>query len=104
MTQLQNEKLETEEQPHLYRKDIDVTVTSVDKRHWYASTHWYKVSVTVESDEYQLTYTDTFKGSGAFGCPSQWEYNEGDIVTAKLYSWVMDSTGEVVKRQINQVY
>lgn len=104
MVQVQNKKVETKEEPHLYWKDIDVTVTSVDKRHWYALTHWYEVIVTVESDEYQLTYTETFNGSGVFGCPSQWEYSEGDIVKAQLYSWVMDSTGEVVKRQINQVY
>lgn len=100
----QNEKLGTNEEPHLYWKDIDVVVTSVNKKHWYASTHWYEVRVTVESEQYQLTYTDTFKGSGAFGCPSQWGYSEGDIVTAELYSWVMDSTGEVLKRQIHRVY
>ena len=94
---VQSEKTQVKEEPHLYWKDIDVVVTSVDKKHWYASTHWYEVRVTVESEEYQLTYTDTFKGSGAFGCPSQWEYSEGDIVTAELYSWVIDSTGEVVK-------
>lgn len=92
------------EQPHLYWKDIDVVVTSVDKKHWYASTHWYEVKVSVKSEEYQLTFTETFKGSGAFGCPSQWEYDKGDIVKAELYSWVMDSTGEVVRREIHKVY
>lgn len=92
------------EQPHLYWKDIDVAVTSVDKKHWYASTHWYEVKVSVKSEEYQLTYTEVFKGSGAFGCPSQWEYDKGDTVKAKLYSWVMDSTGEVVRREIHTVY
>ena len=92
------------EQPHLYWKDIDVVVTSVDKKHWYASTHWYEVKVSVKSEEYKLTFTDTFKGSGAFGRPSQWGYDKGDIVKAKLYSWVMDSTGEVVRREIHTVY
>lgn len=92
------------EQPHLYWKDIDVVVTSVDKKHWYASTHWYEVKVSVKSEEYQLTYTEVFKGSGAFGRPSQWEYDKGDTVKAKLYSWVMDSTGEVVRREIHTVY
>ena len=92
------------EQPHLYWKDIDVVVTSVDKKHWYASTHWYEVEVSVKSEEYQLTFTDTFKGSGAFGFPSQWEYDKGDIIKAKLYSWVMDSTGEVVRREIHAEY
>ena len=92
------------EQPHLYWKDIDVVVTEIDKRHWFASTHWYVVNVTVESEEYGLEQTFEIKGSGAFGCPSQWNYQKGDIVKAELYSWVMDSTGEVTKRTINQIY
>ncbi len=102
--QSENTQSGREQQPHLYRKDIDVVVTSVDKRHWYASTHWYKVSVSVESEEYQLTYTETFKGSGAFGCPPQWKYNKGDIIKAELYLWVMDSTGEIIRREIHRVY
>lgn len=92
------------EEPRLYWQDIDVVITSVEKKHWYASTHWYEVGISVESEEYQLTYTDTFKGSGAFGCLSQWDYEEGDVIKAQLYSWVMDSTGEIVKREIHRVY
>ena len=92
------------EQPHLYWKDIDVVVTEIDKRHWFASTHWYVVNVTVESEEYGLEQTFEIKGYGAFGCPSQWNYQDGDIVKAELYSWVMDSTGEVTKRTINRIY
>ena len=95
---------ERKEQPHLYWKDIDVVVTSIDKKYWYASTHWYEVKVSVESEKYQLTYTDIFKGSGAFGRPLQWEYDKGDTVKAELYSWVMDSTGEVIRREIHRVY
>jgi len=92
------------EEPHLYWKDIDVVVTDVSKQHWYATTHRYIVNVTVQSEEYGLTQTFTFRGSGAFGCPPQWNYQKGDIVKAQLFSWVMDSTGEVTKRQIHQVY
>ena len=103
-TMSENVKYEAKEQPHLYWKDIDVVVTSVDRRHWYASTHWYEVKISVESEEYQLTHTDTFKGSGILGCPPQWLYNEGDAVKAKLYSWVIDSTGEIIKREINRIY
>ncbi len=102
--QTQNMPSRREEQPHLYWKDIDVVVTDIDKKQWYASTHWYEVKVSVESEEYQLTYTEIFKGSGAFGCPPQWEYDEGDTVRAELYSWVMDSTGEVIRREIHMVY
>lgn len=92
------------EEPHLYWKDIDVVVTDIDKRHWFAGTHWYSVQITVESEEYNLERTIEFKGSGAFGKPGQWDYKTGDIVTAQLYSWVMDSTGEVVRRKINTIY
>ena len=92
------------EKPHLYWKDIDVVVVEIDKRHWFASTHWYVVNVTVKSDEYGLEQTFEINGSGAFGCPQQWNYEKGDIVKAQLYSWVMDSTGEVTQRTIHRVY
>lgn len=55
-------------------------------------------------DEYQLTYTDEFAGSGAFGYPEQGNYRKGDIVKAEMYSWVMDSTGEIVRQEIHKVY
>ena len=100
----QSMQYEPKEQPHLYWKDIDVVVENVDCKHWFASTHHYIVYVTVRSDEYQLTYTDEFAGSGAFGCPKQGNYRKGDIVKAEMYSWVMDSTGEVVRREIHTVY
>lgn len=91
------------EQPHLYWKDIDVVVTSIDKKHWYASTHWYEVTLNVESEEYDLTKKYTIKESGALNCPKQWDYCVGDIVKARIYSWVKESTGEVVRREINRV-
>lgn len=100
----QDMQYEPKEQPHLYWKDIDVVVENVDSRHWFASTPRYIVYVTVRSDEYQLTYTDEFAGSGAFGYPEQGNYRKGDIVKAEMYSWVMDSTGEIVRREIHKVY
>lgn len=92
------------EQPHLYWKDIDVVVTDISRRHWFAGTHRYEVNITVESEEYGLTRTLSYNGSGFFGCPSQWNYEVEDVVKAQLYSWVMDSTGEVTRRLIHQVY
>lgn len=92
------------EQPHLYWKDIDVVVTDIDRKHWYASTHWYVVKITVKSEEYGLIEEFEIKGSGAFGRPNQWNYKRGQIVKAQLYSWVMDNTGDVVRREINKVY
>ena len=91
-------------QPHLYWKDIDVEVTSIDKKHWYASTHWYYVEVEVYSKEYDLTGKFEYKSSGAFINIDVWDAEVGDTVKAELYSWVYDSTGEVVKREIHRVY
>lgn len=92
------------EQPHLYWKDIPVTVTDIDKRSWFAGTKWYEVTVSVHSDEYSLDATFTEKGSGFYGCPDTWNYENWDIITAELYTWKMDSTNEVVKRCINKIY
>lgn len=88
------------EQPHLYRKDIDVVVTDIDKKTWFASTRWWIVNVEVYNEEYNLTKTFEIKGSGLYGCPEEWEYEVGDVVTTELYSWVMDSAGEVIRREI----
>ena len=89
------------EQPHLYYKTITATVTDNDTRHWFATTHWYEARTTVYSEEYDLENTLTTKGSGVFGCPWEFELKEGDKVEVKLYSWVYDSTGKVIKRKIH---
>lgn len=102
--QTENMSLERKEQPHLYQKDIDVVVTSINKKHWFASTHHYQVKISVKSEEYQLTHTETHRGSGIYGRPSQWKYHKNDTVKARLYSWVIDSTGEVIRREIAKVY
>lgn len=83
--QTENMPSERKEQPHLYWKDIDVVVTSVNKKHWFASTHHYQVEISVKSEEYQLTHTETCRGSGIYGRPSQWKYNKDD---AKLLRYI----------------
>ena len=92
------------EQPHLYWKDVPVTVTAIDRRSWFAGTKWYEVAVSVHSDEYDLDATFTEKGSGFYGCPNAWNYENGDVITAELYTWKIDSANEVVKRRINRIY
>lgn len=92
------------EQPHLYWKDIDVEVTNIDKRQWFATVHRRVVNITVYSEEYNLTKTLTYEDSGMWVTNPAWEYKEGDVIKAQLYSWVMDSTGEVVRRDINKIY
>jgi hypothetical protein len=89
------------EQPHLYWKDIDVVITDITQDHWYTPfVHHYKVTVTVYSEEYNLTETLSAEGSGMIGAPKHWSARKGDIIKVVLYSWVMDSTGEIIKRKI----
>lgn len=88
------------EQPHLYWKDIDVVVTDIDKKTWFATTRWWMINIEVYSEEYGLTEIFEIKDSGLYGCPSEWECEVGDIIKAELHSWVMDSTGEVIRREI----
>lgn len=92
------------EQPHLYWKDIDVEVTNIDKRQWFATVHRRVVNITVYSEEYNLSKTLTYEDSGMWITNPAWEYEKGDIIKAQLYSWVMDSTGEIVRRDINKIY
>ena len=91
------------EQPHMYWKDIDVVVTEIDKRTWFATTRRWIVNLEVYNEEYGLTEFFDVSGSGFYGCPKEWNYEVGDVVTAELHSWVMDSTGEVVKRNISHL-
>lgn len=89
------------ETPHLYWKDIDVIITDIDKQHWYASAHHYKVYITVKSNEYELSESFTLNGSDA---KKMLDYDEGDVIKAELFSWVMDSSGDVIRREINKIY
>lgn len=92
------------EQPHLYWKDIDVEVTKIDKRQWFATVHRRIVNITVYSEEYNLEKTLTYEDQGMWVNNPAWNYEKGDIIKAELYSWVMDSTGEIVRRDINKIY
>lgn len=92
------------EQPHLYWKDIDVVVKNVDKRTWFATVHRYELNITVYSEEYDLEKTLHYSGSGMLTNIPGWNAKEGDVIQAQLYSWVMDSTGKVTRRDINKIY
>lgn len=89
------------EQPHLYWKEIDVVVEDIDFSRWYASGNHCVADVTVYSEEYNLEESFHYIGSDA----EKLEYvQQGDIIKAELYSWKIDSTGEIVRRCINQLY
>lgn len=99
-----NENYAPKEQPHLYWKDIDVTVTSVDQRSWFSTVHRNVMYITVESEEYGLTKSFTLESSGVINNIGCWDCKVGDVIKAELYSWVMDSTGEVIRRDIHKLY
>ena len=82
----------------MYYKDIECIVTKCDYQYWYASGCHYKAYVTVYNEEYNLEKSFTLNGMDAKECES---LNNGDIITCELYTWVLDSTSEVIKREIN---
>jgi hypothetical protein len=90
------------EKPHLYWKDIDVVITDIQKDR-SLNNRFLRVTVTVKSKEYNLEEDFIFEGNWYYH-PKFWDAQEGDIVKAQLYSWVMDSTGQIVKRNINCLY
>lgn len=86
-----------QEQPHLYWKNVDCVVTECDYRYWYASGCHYETCITVFNEEYNLEETFDLYGSEAL------EYKDlkkGDTVNCELHSLVLDSTGEVIEREI----
>ena len=96
------EGYEPQEQPHLYWKDIDVVITDIQQDHWYTPpVHNYKITITVHSEEYDLTETLSATGRGMFGAPKHWDARKGDIIKVRLHSYVIDSTGEIVRRKIH---
>lgn len=97
--------LKKEEQEHLYWKDINVEVVDIYHAYWYATTPRHQFTITVYSEEYDLKETFVYSSSGMMAnLPACVNSKIGDIVKAELYSWVIDSTGEVTRRQIHQVY
>lgn len=97
--------LKKEEQEHLYWKDINVEVVDIYHAYWYATTPRHQLTITVYSEEYDLKETFIYSSSGMMvNFPNCANSKVGDIVKAELYSWVIDSTGEVTRRQIHQVY
>lgn len=99
-----NKNYRPKEVEHLYWKDIDVEVIDIKLTHWFAITHRYVLNITVYSEEYDLEETFEYHFQGPHSLPDCAESKEGDIVKAELFSWVLDSTGEVTKREIHKVY
>lgn len=92
-----------QEKPVLYWKDIDVKVVSNNKHSWFVKTRFYKQEIKVISNEYNLEETFYLNDSGAFANMPYWNVKEGDVIKAELYSWKLESTGEIVNREINKL-
>lgn len=92
-----------QEKPVLYWKDIDVEVVSNNKHSWFVKTRFYKQEIKVISNEYNLEETFYLNDSGAFANMPYWNVKEGDVIKAELYSWRLESTGEIVRREINKL-
>lgn len=92
-----------QEKPVLYWKDIDVEVVSNNKHSWFVKTRFYKQEIKVISNEYNLEETFYLNDSGAFANMPYWNVKEGDVIKAELYSWRLESTGEIINREINKL-
>lgn len=91
------------ETPVLYYKDIDVVVVENNKYSHFGKVKSYSQSITVRSEEYDLEETFTYKGNGMFINMSYWSVQKGEILKAELYSWKLESTGEITKRRIDNL-
>lgn len=90
-----------QEKPVLYWKDIDVeVVSSRRKSNLFGRVKRYNQAVTVRSEEYKLEKTFKLNSSGVFANMPYWNVKEGDVIKAELYSWKLESTGEIVSREI----
>lgn len=88
---------------HLYWKDIEVVITDVEhKTYGAAPAIRHSVIVSVYSSEYDLSGTYEFQNISLLD--KQFGYEKGDIVTAQLYTWKNNVTGEINKREIHKVY
>lgn len=90
------------EQPHLYWKDIIVEVKHISRTCSYrAYAHHYHIEIEVYNEKYNLTDRLNYTAINAY--PIGWELKEGDKVTAILYSYKIDSTGEITSRSIHSL-
>lgn len=82
-------------------KDVNVTVTNIEKKHWFALTHWYSVKTQVHCDEYNIDDTFEEKGSGILNAPISWDFEVGDVVEAEIELVVDNKTGNIVSHEID---
>lgn len=98
------EKTYVQEQPVVSNAEIPVVITSIDKQHWYASTHRWTLRMTVKNEEYGLEKSFDFSASGGFAAVPFWNNNVGDTLTANMETYTIESSGEIMKREISKIF
>lgn len=96
----QDGNYQRKEEPRLCFEYVDCEVTRCDYKYWYASGAHFKAEVSVKLEEYGLTKSFTYNGLEAKDFES---VKVGDKVTCTLSYWILDSTGEIVRREINSI-
>lgn len=101
-----NQMSQVPEGTKLYKQDIDVVVTEISKSETPRYTgisviYDYDVDVTVHSKEFNTT--EDFSYGGLFH-NKYFNLKKGDIIQAELYTYKNESTGEIVKKEINKLY
>lgn len=101
-----NQMSQVPEGTKLYKQDIDVVVTEISKSETPRYTgisviYDYDVDVTVYSKEFNTT--EEFSYGGLFHS-KYFDLEKGDIIQAELYTYKNESTGEIVKKEINRLY
>lgn len=86
------------ENSHLYWKTISVEVIECHFKYWYASGFHHQGYIKVKSEEYDLEKSFNLNGQNAIKIKN---LKKGDIINAELYSWKIDSTNEIIKREIH---
>lgn len=101
-----NQMLQTPKGTKLYKQDIDVEITEINKIETPISTgisiiYDYTVNITVYSKEFNTIEEFTY---GSWFYNKYNKYKKGDIVQAELYIYKNEATGKIVKKKINKLY
>ena len=92
------------ERPVLVEKETDVVITNISKNTWFATVRRYEITYDVYSKEYDLEETFYDYDQGAFLSIDSWDYEEGDVLKAVVYQYVIPSTGKVTNQYISEVW
>ena len=80
-------------------EDVDATITYIDMRKWFATSHRWQWEISVEYDG--LTYEEDSFASGAMNGPSFSDSREGDSVRVRLTNKYVNR--ELVDRYISEI-